>query len=192
MANLFDKLNVLMRARVRGALGGSRQPRPKEPGPNLDREVAALRKQIDRALDDEDAQQRAIAALRAQIDDGDRRADEALRMGDEAAARHLVRQLQLDRQRLTMSEADLSAHRRETSELIRQVNALEATVAEVHQAQASQEQAAPSAADHLAARVRAMREEAAARLKRESPSGPDVDERAVDDDLAARRARLSQ
>jgi len=192
MANLFDKLNVLMRARVRGALGGgSRRARPARGGPDLDREAARLRQHIERALDDEDAQQQAIAVLRAQIEDGDRRADEALRAGDEPGARRLVRQLQLDRQRLAMLEADLDAHRRETSELIRQVNALEATVAEVRQAQAPAERA-QAAADDLAARVRAVGEGATARHKRAAPPAEAVDERAVEDDLAARRARLSQ
>jgi hypothetical protein len=87
-----------------------------------------------------------------------------------------------------MLEADLNVHRRETSALIRQVNALEATVAEARQAVP----AGPPAADDLAAQVRSAREQAAAPLPRETRPPAPVDERAVEDDLAARRARLIQ
>jgi hypothetical protein len=80
--NLTDKLNTLIRSRMQGAVDDlKRRDRPSKPGKNADRDIAALRQQIDRALDEEDQMTAEIGALQAQIDDWDQQADLALTRG---------------------------------------------------------------------------------------------------------------
>jgi phage shock protein A len=195
--NLTDKLNTLIRSSVQGVLGDvtphSRrhdQP-PLKLGKNIDREVAALRQQIEKALDDEDRMTADIKALQRQIDDWDQQADRALAKGDEATARHAVRQMQLQQQRLTMLEAELAQHRFSTSELISRVNELEAVVAQARRQQ--QETDEDPAEDTLSARLRKARQDITAQPVDTAQDVPAaVDDQAIEDDLARRRARLSQ
>ena len=160
----------------------------------MDREIVALRQHIDEALNEEDRMTAEIDALQRQIADWDQQADRALTAGDDATARHAVRQVQLLQQRLAMLEAELAQHRFSASELISRVNELEALVAEARR----QEQTAPPADDDsaegsLSARLRQAREETSAPQTNVKPKTPTVvDEQAVEDDLARRRARLSQ
>jgi phage shock protein A len=202
MSSLIDKLNVLVKSSVHGVLGDDSPGAKRHGAPlsqarlgkDIDREIAALRQQVDSALDDEDRMEADIQTQQRQIADWDQQADQALTKGDEATARYAVRQMQLEQRRLTMLEADLAQHRLSTSELIQRVNELEAMVAE-----ARRQQQAASAQDtsdeSLAARLRRARQQAAqpeAESPRLAASPDEVDERAVDDDLARRRARLSQ
>jgi phage shock protein A len=188
--NLTDKLNTLIRSRVQGAVDDlKRQDRPSKPGKNADRDIAALRQQINRALDEEDRITAEIGALQGQIEDWDQQADLALTRGDEAAARHAVRQMQLVQQHQAMVEADLAQHRYSTSELISRANELEARVAEVRQA--SKDAPADPEEERLSARLSQPRPEAAAQPPDAKPEAA-VDEKAIEDDLARRRARLSQ
>jgi phage shock protein A len=160
-------------------------------GKNIDREVAALRQRIDQALDDEDRMTADIQALQRQIDDWDQQADRALVKGDEATARHAVRQMRLQQQRLTMLEAELAQHRFSTSELISRVNELEALVAQAKRQQ--QETDEDPAEDTLSARLRRVRQDIAAQPVDTAQDVPAaVDDQAIEDDLARRRARLSQ
>lgn len=204
MADLMGKLNTLVRSSVHGFLGGEPSPRKQRGGnpptlarlgKDIDKEIAALRQQINKALDDEDRQEAEIKALQRQIADWDAQADQALAQGNEAVARHAVEQIQIQQRRLSMLEAELAQHRISTSELIHRVNELEALVSEARQS----EQAAPPQADEedetLSARLRRARHlfetQEMEAVKNEAPA-LQVEELAVDDDLARRRARLSQ
>jgi phage shock protein A len=202
MSSLIDKLNVLVKSSVHGVLddvspgskrhGGSLSPA--RLGKDIDHEIAALRQQVDSALDGEDRMEADIQTLQRQIADWDQQADRALTQGDEATARYAARQMQLEQRRLAMLESDLAQHRLSTSELIRRVNELEAVVAEARRRQPDTP-AQDTADESLAARLRRARQQAV-QSEAESPlpkaSPVEVDERTVDDDLARRRARLSQ
>jgi chromosome segregation ATPase len=185
MPGLRDKLTVLVRSSLSGVLGGQGADRP--PAGDLAKQIAALRAEIDRALDRDERLAHDIAAAQAEIASADRQADEALARGDEATARHIVRQMQRRQQQLAMLQAEQAQHRRSASDLIRRVNTLEALAAETRGAQPAREKGVaprPSPAE----RLRQAGEEAA-------PTAPGVeaefDEQAVEDDLARRRARLS-
>ena len=185
MAKLKDKLNVLVQSGLRGALPGERPKRRKSGDP--DKQVAALRAEIDRALDAEDRLTGEIAALDAQIQTWDQQADAALQRGDDAAARHAVHQMQIAQQQKGLREADLAQHRYTTSDLIRRVNTLEALVAE------RQPGASGAPAED---RPRTAQRSARLREAAPAPAAPQATEEAVsdqpvEDDLARRRARLS-
>jgi phage shock protein A len=199
MANLLNKLNVLVKSGMHGVLrdepGSRRRGRTSQRG----RDAAALRDQVNKALDDEDRMTAEIAALQQEIASWDQQADRALANGDEAAARHAVRQMQLQQKRAAFLESDLAEHRASTSELISRVNTLEAAAAEADR----QEKTASSPDDHAAAtgealadRLRRIRQQVTERGPAAAPDveEPDidiVDTQAIDDDLAQRRARLS-
>jgi phage shock protein A len=192
--NLTDKLNTLIRSRVQGAindLNPRRRDQPLKLGKHIDRDVAALRQQINQALDEEDQMTAEIGALQRQAADWDQQADRALTRGDEAAARHAVRQMQLVQQRQTMLEADLAQHRYSTSELISRVNELEARVAEARQTPKDDVKPEDASEESLSARLSRTRQEAVPQPPGAKPEAV-VDEQAVEDDLARRRARLSQ
>jgi chromosome segregation ATPase len=203
MAKLIDKLNTLVRASVQGALGGDapersrrgKSPSRKRRGKDIDRDIAALREQVNQALDDEDRMAAEIAAQQRQVADWDRQADAALQKGDESGARHAIRQMQLQQQRAAMVEAELAQHRFSTSELISRVNELEAVVATARQQPPSPAPDEDADDEPLSARLRqASQATVRPSLAVEPPSAaPEVvDEQAVEDDLARRRARLSQ
>lgn len=199
MARLRDKLNVFVQSSVRGALRDA-VARPRKPLSlsRQDRDLAALRQQINAALDDEDRMVQEIAAFRAEIAAWDQEADRLLQTGDIAGARHQVRQIQLKRQQLTMREADLYQHRRAAAELIRRANILEAVLAEARSAQTAPTQAPAEEREEvdpsLTVRLQQIRERVAQAAAEAAPAPPQtapVDEQTVDDDLARRRARLS-
>lgn len=189
MSDLFDKLNVLVQSRLPRLRGSSQRNRPPALGRQADRDLARLRAKIDAALADDDRAQAAIDALSQQIADWDAQADAALAAGQDATARHAVRQMKLVEQRRTMAEAELDAHRRATADLIQQVNAFETALAEARRQSAEADSGKPSLVDRLPAFREPLRRKTGA------TSGADtapVDERAIEDDLARRRARLSQ
>ena len=188
MPGLREKLTVLMRSSLRGERR-DRPPSTRKAGA----EVVALREQIAQALDHEDRLQQTIQASEAEIAALDRQADEAMARGDEATARHLIAQLQRRRRQLALQQADLAQHRHTAADLIRRVNALEALLATAQQPSAGAE------ADDvpLAERIRQARQEVNRRVESlRAPAAPPaeiaLDEQAIEDDLARRRARLSQ
>jgi phage shock protein A len=192
--NLADKLNTLIRSRVQGAiddLNPRRRDQPLKVGKHIDRDVAALRQQINRALDEEDQMSAEIGVLQREAEDWDQQADRALTRGDEATARHAVRQMQLVQQRQTMLEADRAQHRYSTSELISRVNELEARVAEARQTSKDAGKPEDEAEESLSARLSRTRRDTVTEPPGARPEAV-VDEQTVEDDLARRRARLSQ
>lgn len=206
MSDLFEKLNVLVKSNLRNILGQNPRretmPTPPRLGSDLDREIAAVRGRINQALADEDQLESAIAALHKEAAEWDQKADEAVARGDDASARYAIQQMQNKRQQASLLEADLAQHRDSVAELIRQVNEMEAVVAEArrHQAQTGDmDDSEPDAGtDHaLSARLKRAREfvtgikpiQAASDSTAQSPA---LDEQSVEDSLAERRKRLSQ
>jgi len=187
MTNLFDKLNVLIQSRVPRLGGTSRRRTPPARGRKADRELAHLRGRIEEALADDDRAQAEVNALEQQVADWDAQADAALAAGQDAVARHAIRQMKLAEQRLTMAKADLEAHRRATAELISQVNAFETAIQEARREIAGAEDRETSLLEQLPDLRAPFR-----RTTAKPPAAEPVDERAVEDDLARRRARLSE
>ena len=135
MDDLFRKLNTLVRSRVNEVLDnplGLRRDRPLSGGA-LEAEVERLRQQINAAIDHEDQLKEKIAGLEREADLLDIQADEALLAGNEAQARHLIERMQHTRRLIEMARSDLNAHQMAASDLIRRVNLLDATIAEVQQ-----------------------------------------------------------
>lgn len=209
MADLFRKLNVLVKSSLNDLVGDVATPRrrvsPERLGPGIDREIAMLRGRINDAVEFENGLRRRVGELQAEVDRWDAQADAALEAGDEVNARYAVEQNQRAIQRLTMAQNDLRDHQFVTQELIQRVNTLEAVVADARRAQSPPAPAAepepirgPMLSDVLRdARERvtqmgvllAAKDEVAAST--DPPSSP-ADEQAVTDDLARRRQRLSK
>jgi hypothetical protein len=150
MANLFRKLNTLVRAQIEGLLDeaprlpGQRKrggPGPVDPhDPAIKRDVQLLHEQIDDALDREEALLAQLDSLRQQAADLDLVADNAVLDRNDDEARQALTTRRYNDQQIAMLEADLAHHRRMTAALMDQVNVLE-----------SQEPAAPAPSPDLAA-----------------------------------------
>lgn len=200
------------------AVGQSRrQPlTPDKLGKDIDREITTLRSRINDALAFEDGLQQRVTSLQDEVSRWDRQADEAVVAGNDALARRAVEQMQLAQQRLAMAEADLREHQLVTQELIQRVNMLEAVVADARRAQAEKpsvevdtaEEAPsaqvtprlPSLSDVLRdaqEKINRMGDMINAQTEVTAPSPVEeaqqaADEQHVQDDLAARRERLSK
>ena len=218
MDDLFKKLNTLIKASLADVVGEDNLPGkprrrldPRKLGKDVDREVKTLRESINNALAYEDELQGRVAALEAEVARWDQQADAAVQQNDEANARYAVEQMQRAKQRLTMAEADLRDHQLVTQELIQRVNMLDAAVADARRAEASDdappETSAGSAPGQVLSDVlRDTREKitqmgdliaakadvAAASETPGQQAAKVADEQAVEDDLAARRDRLSK
>lgn len=220
MDDLFKKLNTLIKSSLADVLGEdalpgkSRRARldPRRLGKDIDSEVATLRGRINDALAYEDELQGRVQTLEAEVARWDQQADSALQNQDESGARYAVEQMQLAQQRLDMAAADLRDHQLVTQELIQRVNMLDAAVADARRAQEAPAEpepppaaaAAPPAGQKLADILRDTREKItqmgdmiAAKSEASDPAAAapppaTADEKAVDDDLADRRQRLSK
>jgi chromosome segregation ATPase len=214
MSDLLEKLNVLLRASLSSLTSGSaerpsvtpiapeRLGTPKE----LDREIAALRKQLADAIAQQEALQARIDDMERQISEYIRQADSALLSDDEPRARYLIAQKQRLEQRVRTQSEMLTRYRNAAADLMEQVNRLEALVADARRAAAESAAAPlpenpPSRAPALADMLRSVRERVEETLAprpkppsddlppaKPSPSAPPASD---DDDLARRRARLS-
>jgi len=219
MADLFKKINVLVKSSINDILGDDltigasrRQPlNPARLGKDIDREIAALRQRINEALAYEDELQARVQTLNNEVAQWDQQADDAVAREDDASARYAIEQMQRTRQRLTMAESDLDAHRLVAQELIQRVNMLDAAVADARRAQdesqPEQAQAGEAGASMpgrmLADVLREAREKIAAlgdivsaQQEMTNPPAPKevgpIDDDSVADDLAQRRDRLSK
>jgi hypothetical protein len=152
MSDLLKKLNTL----VRSNLNDLTPNMPGLPGlgraPNLDAQVSELRGRINAALAHEEGLQATAGALRAEIEQLDQRADDAVASGQDAQARHLIAQMGRVQQRLALAESDLELHRRAVADLISKVNLLEATVAD-SKAATTPPSAAPAATNPQPAEI---------------------------------------
>lgn len=202
MSDLFKKLNLLVKSGINDILGeasGTRRRSESTPksGKALDREVKALRQRINEAIAHEDSLQARVSGLQTEIELFDRQADEAVRQGNEAVARHLIEQMKRAQQRLAMANSDLTQHQLVTQDLIRRVNHLEATVADVRHQQAAPPNVSPDSsvrvgeqdevAGHQTYTGHTGPTSALGESTQEAPSKSDIE-----DDLSARRQRLSK
>ena len=120
-------------------------------------------------------------------------ADQALARGEEATARHIVREIQIERQHIAMLEADLTQHRHVSAELISRVNELEALVAEAQRRERTATEQTNDLSEALSARLGQIRQQLATQKPEAAQPHipPPPADAAVEDDLARRRARLS-
>ncbi len=151
MDDLLKKLNTLIKANLNDLLSPAQKEGRVRSGSdstprNMDREVAALRQQINRAVDQEERLKARVQTLLAEIERYDRQADELVKRGEEEDARFAIMQMKLKQQHLTQAESDLREHQLVTEELIQKVNMLEALVAQAR-AQQHAEAPAPASAD---------------------------------------------
>ncbi|MFQ3534335.1 MAG: PspA/IM30 family protein [Aggregatilineales bacterium] len=219
MSDLLEKLNVLLRASLSSLTSGStgrpsvtpitpeRLGKPKE----VDREIAALRKQLTDAVAQQEALEARIEDMERQIAEYVRQADAALQADDEPRARYLIMQKQRLEQRVRTQSEALRRYRDAAAELTEQVNHLEALVAEARRTAEMQAAASleaepplePSRPPALADVLRSVRERVEGTLSlRPKPPADDASPAQAppatpkpaqpdDDDLAKRRARLS-
>ncbi|MDX2159772.1 MAG: PspA/IM30 family protein [bacterium] len=219
MADLFKKLNTLVKASVNDWLNGERPaaaaPRPltrERLGVGVEREIAALRQRIEDAAAYQDTMRRQIAALDSEIAALDRQADEAVERGDQASARFFVEQLQRAERRQVMLNSDLSDHEYAAAELREKVDQMEAMVEQAKQSQSEAEPInppLPNLADVLRRAQDTITSLAEVRQQDTPPAAPDATDgqeqtavppaepdsstpAAVDSDLERRRQRLSK
>ncbi len=205
MARLFSKINTLLRARVEDFLEedlrlprGRRSERRAVPGSKaLSREIEALRREIEAALDYEDDLQTRIDALRQDASDLDLQADNALLAYQEELARRSLEQLKRTEQQIAMLEADLAQHRQHAAALMDRVNLLEGLAAEAGSRRqdapaATSADAAPPPAEEAArpVTVRVTTEESEATVRAMPPEPHPLP--VTDEELAARRMRLAR
>lgn len=205
MADLFRKLNTLVKAKVSDVLTDLTSGMPRIPGASrsLNRDVHALRERINQAIEYEDTLQAKIKSLQEEIAQLDQQADDAVKQGNEALARHLVEQMQRTQQRLQMAESDLRAHQLVAQELIQKVNLLEATAADVRRDDTQSAETAASAGrlsnivSEAREKISSVGQKVTTAMEKPRPAASEEDVQpesgvTVDDDLEARRARLSK
>jgi phage shock protein A len=219
MNDLLKKLNVLVKAGINDVLGEVRSgdlPRKAlssfQLGGDIDREVTMLRGRINEALAYEDELQARVAALQAEVQDWDAKADAAVASGKDADGRYAIDQMHRAQQRTAIAEADLRDHQQVTQELISRVNMLESAVADARraetekQSEAQQPMAEPTDASprgqvlsdvlrDVRERINRMGDLVAAKDELNQTAAPEVtvvETQVVDDDLEARRQRLSK
>ncbi len=221
MNDLFKKLNVLLKASLKDAVGGGgeRQLAPVRLGKGVDREITALRDRINEAVRYEDEIKARIRRYEDEAERWDQEADAAVARDDNTAARYAIEHMQRAQQRASIAQSDLREHQRSTQDLIGNVNTLDAAVADARRAHP--EATAGSSLPDLANVLREAREKitslgeiAAAstaapnssletpleapastpeRLTENPPESQSTNaDAAVDDDLERRRQRLSK
>lgn len=213
MSDLFRKINTLLKSNLNDVIGerksGEAPRRSFVAGKGIDREIGVLRQRINDAVAHENRLEAHVQAVHEEIARFDQKADEAVRQGSEAQARYLIDQMQRAKQRLRLAEADLAEHQLVTQELIQRVNLLEAAVAENKAQQAVEP--SPSGAileqpvQVLSEVLKETREKITSLIEaspplpvqEESPSSvldgePPAHDPTIEDDLEARRQRLSK
>lgn len=151
MSDFLDKLNVLLRAGLNSLLSGGTERSstgkvkisPDNLGKDVDREIAALRKQIDTAMGEEDRMKAQIESLRKQAADSDEAADRSLEQGNDAQARQILQRMRELERKANQMAAELDRHQQATFDLIQHVNTLEAMVSDARHQQEEQAQQAP-------------------------------------------------
>ncbi len=213
MTDLFKKLNVLVKAKVSDVLADitSGEILPRFSNKKLDQDVEMLRERINDAIAHEDKLQAQVRQFQEEIALLDGQADDAVKQGNEAAARHLITQIKRAQQRLEMVESDLQAHQIVAQDLIYKVNMLEATVGDLRydEAQQSQQQASEQPTESgPAGALSSVINDARDRMSQlgeqirkptvstdsleDSNDADDQNSLSVDNDLQTRRDRLSK
>lgn len=205
MNDLFRKLNTLVKARVNDVLGDIPSlPQHSPLSPKVDQDIATLRQRINDAIDYEDTLQNRIAALHDEIARLDQTADEAVQQGKDAQARHIIEQMQRTQRRLEMAEADLRAHQLVAQDLIQKVNLLEATVADTRRINqdatdnTTTDDERVNTLSNILSDVRERITGVNEQIKIKTDDTDDQtsddrqDDKKIEDDLTARRQRLSK
>lgn len=196
--NLLEKLNVLLQANLHNLSPDLSRLNPRRAGKNLDREIAALRKQLEVSAEDEAEIEAKITAMTEAILQWDAAADEAIKAGKDAQARYAVQQMETEKRRLVILQTELDEHRQAMAALMRQLNEFESVLkaAQKGQAEAEEETATLSEA------IRQARESVQAEAGlgevpvRVQVDVSDVDntndEETISRDLDQRRSRLAK
>lgn len=156
MTSLFSKLNTLLRSHIHDVVDrvdrAANFNTPERGSRQHEATVDALRERINQAIEYENKLQREVDDLDTEIAGLDRKADDTLDAGNEAMARHLIKQKQNLQRRREIARADLEEHRRIAESLISEVNRLDATLAGHEPA----EKPSTTEADEAAARGEAV------------------------------------
>jgi len=189
MAKSFlSKFNTLIQSNVRNALSSSGR---REASDNLEEEIARLREVFEAAEQDQAAVDERIAALDADILQWDAEADDALRAGRDAEARHIIEKIERARRKRTMMQSERDDHQRAMNQLFTQISQLDAFA---DQPTAETPHRSDTPQQSLSDAIREARKAAQAsshRIQVEAEDESDASE-AVDQELAARRARLAK
>ena len=202
MANLWEKLNTVIRANLNDLVSDNPLKRDRDkptdtPEKHLERDLPQVQKRMREALQHEDDLQKKIDEFYADIARLDKQADEAVERGDDQAARQFINQLQNTQRQLEFSEAELREHQLLTRQLLQQADALEIAVQETQSAQESKESASDMGEtiqdiyDETQRKLNALIERGK-QITQAKPVGEIPASQTVDDDLAKRRARLSK
>lgn len=197
--NLLEKLNVLLQANLHTLSPDLSRLNPRRAGKNLDREIAALQKQMEAAAEDEAQIEANIAAMTEAILKWDEEADRAVKAGQNTQARFAIQQMETEKRRLAMLQAELDEHRQTMAALMRQVNEFESILKAAQQAQAAAEEETAT----LSEAIRQAREavQAEAGVGEDTPIRVQVDvsdaathedEETINRDLHERRSRLAK
>jgi chromosome segregation ATPase len=199
--SLLQKLNTLIQATVQDAVHTASSPLTgRLLGKNLDKEVAALRKQLAAAEADEQGYLQRQAALNDEILNMDAQTDAAVQAGRDAEARHLIQQIEIKKRQLTMLNSELEQLRMAMSDFLRQLNDLDALVELAKRSDQDAESGEPTLADSLHEAQRRVQVEISESRSQEDSVSPHIelvesiplDEAAIEQDLAARRSRLAK
>lgn len=187
--NLLEKLNTLLQANLNNLTPDLSRLKP---GKNLGREVEALKKQLKIAQQDEAKIEAQLAALTASILKWDTEADAALKAGKKSLAQHALQQMEIEKRRLAMLQAELDEHRQSMAGLMRQLNHFEGVLQAAQQIQTDAEEETET----LSEAIRRAREIAQAELENEPSLSTIVsdanDTEVIEREIAQRRSRLAK
>lgn len=192
--NLLEKLNVLIQSNLHSI--GPDFSRLK-PGKNLDKEVAALKKQLEVAGEDEARIEAQTAALTEAILKWDAEADAAVEAGKDAQARYALQQMEIEKRRLTMLQAELDEHRQTMATLLRQLNQFEAALEAAQKIQVEAEEGTQTLSEAIRQAREAVQAEAGVgdapvRINVSDDIASINDEETIDRELEQRRSRLAK
>ncbi|MBZ0308525.1 MAG: hypothetical protein K8I82_20835 [Anaerolineae bacterium] len=196
--NLLEKFNVLLQANLHNLTPDLSRLNLRRAGKNLDREIAALQKQMDAATEDEAQIEAKIAAMTATILKWDEDADKAVKAGQNAQARFAIQQMEIEKRRLTMLQAELDEHRQTMAALMRQLNEFESVLKAAQQAQAEAEEETATLSEAIRQAREAVQAEAGVgntpiRVQVDvSDAATHEDEETINRDLDERRSRLAK
>jgi predicted nucleic acid-binding Zn-ribbon protein len=196
--NLLEKLNVLLQANLHNLSPDLSRLNPRRAGKSLDREIAALRKQLEVSAADETEIEAQITAMTEAILQWDAAADEAIKAGKDAQARYAVQQMETEKRRLVILQTELDEHRQTMAALMRQLNEFESVLKAAQKAQVEVEEETAT----LSEAIRQARETVQAEAGlgevpvRVQVDVSDVDnnddEETISRDLDQRRSRLAK
>lgn len=193
MDDLLKKLNVLLRASVRGALDQAFSPSSREATGDSANDLPLLKRRVEESLAFGESLRQRAAAAEAEVRQWAQRAEQALQAGDEDAARRAEALRLLAEGHLQKTQSDLQLHESTADQLRVSVEALERAVTG---GESSTEQPAQAdLLDEIRETVSRLAQFTTGTGKPDSaPDAPADETPSADDEsaLEARRRRLSQ